>query len=190
MSNKENSILFEHRLPTGQILRVVLGDITMESVDAIVNAANEYLMHGSGVAGAIRREGGAVIQQESSAWVQQHGPVATGNAAITSGGNLVAKSVIHAVGPIWGTAHEEGKLASAVQSALALADSQHLVSISIPGISSGIYGGPKEICARVIVQATVNYLKQNNSTLQEIRFCNIDRPTASVFVEEVKNLLD
>ena len=78
-----NTILFEHPLPTGQTLRVVQGDLTAEPVGAIVNAANEHLQHGGGVAGAIRRTGGPTIQQESNAWVQQHGPVKTGTAAIT-----------------------------------------------------------------------------------------------------------
>ncbi len=188
MNKKENTIIFEHQLCSGQTLRVVLGDVTTESVDAIVNAANEYLMHGGGVAGAIRRQGGAVIQQESSAWVQKNGPVVTGGAAITSGGNLPAKYVIHAVGPVWGSGHEEIKLINAVQSALVLANSHQLTSISMPGISSGIFGGPKDICARVIIQTTLEYLQQNNTTLQEIRFCNIDEPTALAFMKEAEQI--
>jgi O-acetyl-ADP-ribose deacetylase (regulator of RNase III) len=147
-------------------------------------------MHGGGVAGAISRKGGPTIQRESDAWVREHGPVSTGSAAITGGGKLPAKFVIHAVGPIWGSGNEEEKLGSAVQSALSLAESHNLKSISIPGISSGIFGGPKDVCARVIIQAAVEYLGKNPSTsLEEVRFCNIDEPTASAFVEAAQELL-
>lgn len=184
------TILLEHTLPTGQIIRVVQGDLTAETSEAIVNAANEWLQHGGGVAGAIRRQGGEVIQQESDAWVQQHGPVHTGSAAITSAGKLAVRYVIHAVGPVWGSGHDEQKLASAVQSALALAESRQLKSIAIPGISSGIFGGPKDICARVIIQTTLEYLQHHPTTsLREVRFCNIDTLTATTFVQEARKLL-
>jgi O-acetyl-ADP-ribose deacetylase (regulator of RNase III) len=180
-------VLFEQVLSTGQVIRVVQGDLTAETSEAIVNAANEWLQHGGGVAGAIRRQGGEVIQQESDAWVQQHGLVQTGSAAITGAGRLPAKYVIHAVGPVWGSGNDEQRLASAVRSALSLADSYHLKSISIPGISSGIFGGPKDICARVIIQTAVDYLQQNPTTsLEEVRFCNIDRETASIFEREAR----
>lgn len=183
-------ILLEHTLPAGQIVRVVQGDLTAETSEAIVNAANEWLQHGGGVAGAIRRQGGEVIQQESDAWVQKHGPVHTGSAAITGAGKLAAKYVIHAVGPVWGSGHDEQKLASAVRSALALAHEHQVKTISIPGISSGIFGGPKDICARVIIQTTLDYLRQNPTTsLQEVRFCNIDSLTATTFMQEAQKLL-
>jgi O-acetyl-ADP-ribose deacetylase (regulator of RNase III) len=185
-----NTILFEHALPTGQLIRVVQGDLTAETTEAIVNAANEWLQHGGGVAGAIRRKGGEVIQQESDAWVKQHGPVRTGSAAITGAGKLAAKYVIHAVGPVWGSGQDEQKLASAVHGALALAESRQLKGIAIPGISSGIFGGPKDICARVIVQTTLEYLRQHPATsLKEVRFCNIDALTATTFVQEAQKLL-
>ena len=183
-------ILLEYTLPTGQLIRVVQGDLTTETSEAIVNAANERLQHGGGVAGAIRRQGGEVIQQESDASVQQHGPVRTGSAAITSAGKLAARYVIHAVGPVWGSGDDEHKLASAVRSALTLANEHHVKSISIPGISSGIFGGPKDICARIIIQTTLDYLRQNPTTsLQEVRFCNIDSLTATTFMQEAQKLL-
>jgi putative ATPase len=182
--------LFEHQLPTGQTILVGQGDLTTQTTDAIVNAANEYLRHGGGVAGAIARKGGPTIQQESNEWVRQHGRVLTGTAAITGAGRLPAKYVIHAVGPMWGHGDDEPKLASAVQSALSLADQYQLSSIAIPGISSGIFGGPKDICARVIIQSTVEYIEEHSdTTLQEIRFCNIDQVTARTFEEEAKGLL-
>lgn len=183
------TILLEHTLPGGQIIRVVQGDLTVETTEAIVNAANEWLQHGGGVAGAIRRQGGEVIQQESAAWVRQHGPVRTGSAAITSAGKLPARYVIHAVGPVWGSGNDEQKLASAVYSAFTLADSRQLQSVAIPGISSGIFGGPKDICARVIIQTTLDYLAQHpDSSLKEIHFCNIDRLTAETFAAEAQKL--
>jgi putative ATPase len=185
-----HKVLFEHTLPTGSVVRVVQGDITTEKTGAIVNAANERLMHGGGVAGAISRKGGRTIQQESDTWVRQHGPVVTGSAAITSGGKLPAKFVIHAVGPVWGSGNEEEKLGNAVRNALSLADSHDLKSISIPGISSGIFGGPKDVCAKVITQAALEYLEQNPATsLREVRFCNIDEATASAFVEAAQKLV-
>ncbi|MBN1217741.1 MAG: macro domain-containing protein [Anaerolineae bacterium] len=190
MTETENAVLLEYTLKGGQILRVVRGDITIEEVDAIVNAANERLMHGGGVAGAISRKSGGIVQEESDVWVRQHGPVVTGSAAITSAGRLPAKYVIHAVGPVWGSGNEEEKLADAVNNALSLADAHHLKGISIPGISSGIFGGPKDICARVIVQSAVEYLKQHpDSSLEEVRFCNIDETTASAFVQATQSLL-
>jgi len=186
-SQTENKVLWEQQLPTGQTLRVIQGDITLEQVEAIVNAANEHLMHGGGVAGAIRRQGGAVIQQESSAWVRTRGRVTTGSAAITSGGNLPAKYVIHAVGPVWGSGHEEIKLSGAVQSALNLAESHQIHSLSIPGISSGIFGGPKDVCARVIIETVMQYLQANPATcLQAIHFCNIDFTATATFLDEIK----
>ena len=179
----ENVVLFEHTLESGQVLRVVRGDITIETTAAIVNAANERLMHGGGVAGAISRKSGGVVQEESDVWVRRHGPVVTGTAAITGAGRLPAKYVIHIVGPVWGSGGEEEKLGSAVRSALALADAHHLPSISIPGISSGIFGGSKDVCARAIVQTSLDYLAQNpTSSLREIRFCNIDERTAASFM--------
>lgn len=182
-------ILFEHTTPAGQVLRVVQGDLTEEQVDAIVNAANEHLAHGGGVAGAIVRKGGYEIQQESSDWVARHGPVRTGTAAITGAGKLPARFVIHAVGPVWagGTRGEDDKLASAVRSALALADAHHLQSISMPGISSGIFGFPKERCARIMIGTVREYLTAHPDTsLREIRFCNIDSQTAEIFRAEAE----
>jgi len=180
-------ILFEHTTPAGQVIRVVQGDLTDEAVDAIVNAANEHLAHGGGVAGAIVRKGGYEIQEESSAWVAQHGPVRTGTAAITGAGRLPARYVIHAVGPVWagGTRGEDEKLASAVRSALELADQHRLRSISMPGISSGIFGFPKERCARIMIETVRRYLEEHPGTsLREINFCNIDATTAEIFAAE------
>lgn len=162
-------------------LRILKGDITEREVDAIVNAANNYLKHGGGVAGAIVKKGGSIIQEESD----KIGFVPTGSAAITTAGTLKAKHVIHAVGPKWGEGDEEEKLKSAVLSSLSLADSRNIKSISFPAISSGIYGCPKEMVARVMVSATLKYLMENPSTnLEEIEFCLFDDDTYGYFKAE------
>jgi O-acetyl-ADP-ribose deacetylase (regulator of RNase III) len=184
-----NEVLHTHTRPDGRVLRVVQGDITEEDVDAIVNAANEQLAHGGGVAGAIVRAGGYEIQDESRRWVREHGDVPTGGVAITGAGKLTARYVIHAVGPVWGMGDEEALLASAVKSALALADEHGLQSISMPAISTGIYGFPKPLGAQVIVGAVREYLEEHSdSSLTEVRLCNIDSATSELFVEEAKKL--
>ena len=97
-----NQVRKEHTFPSGQVLQIARGDITAETVDAIVNAANSHLMHGAGVAGAIVRRGGPQIQVESSQWVREHGLVSHAEPAYTHAGNLPCRYVIHAVGPVWG----------------------------------------------------------------------------------------
>ncbi|MBK8903109.1 MAG: macro domain-containing protein [Anaerolineaceae bacterium] len=184
-------IFLEYNLPAGQILRIGQGDITEETTEAIVNAANERLEHGAGVAGAIRKRGGEIIQEESHRWVQEHGRVHTGSAAITGAGSLATKYVIHTVGPIWGSGNEEKKLASAVKSALSVAAQHGIKSIAIPGISSGIFGGPKDLCARIIIQTTANYLNRNPATsIKEVHFCNIDEETVSAFLLQAKSIFE
>jgi O-acetyl-ADP-ribose deacetylase (regulator of RNase III) len=180
-------VLFEHTIPGGQVIRVVQGDLTAESVDAIVNAANERMVHGGGVAGAIARAGGPVVQRESDAWVRAHGPVPTGSAAITRAGALPCRHVIHAVGPVWGSGDEEARLASAVASALDLAEENDLRSVSMPGISSGIYGFPKPLCAQVMLRTIGEWLAAHpESSVREVTACNIDALTARLFAEEAE----
>jgi len=184
-----NTILHTHTRPDGRVVRVVQGDITEEEVDAIVNAANEHLAHGGGVAGAIARKGGREIQDESRQWVQEHGHVPTGSAAITGAGKLKARYVIHAVGPVWGTGNEEARLRRAVKSALALADEHGLGSVSLPAISTGIFGFPKALGVQAILGAVQEFLDEHSdSSLTEVRLCNIDRATSELFVEEAKKL--
>ncbi|MCR4406288.1 MAG: macro domain-containing protein [Anaerolineae bacterium] len=181
-------VLFEHQTEAGQIIRVVRGDLTDEQVDAIVNAANEYLAHGGGVAGAIVRRGGYSIQEESNRWVREHGPVRTGTAAITGAGNLPCRYVIHAVGPVWRERGDEpALLASAVRSALLLAAEHGLRSVSMPGISSGIFGFPKPLCAEVMLSTVQEFLTMYpESSVKEVNLCNIDRHTADIFAEEAR----
>ncbi|MCA8936312.1 MAG: macro domain-containing protein [Planctomycetes bacterium] len=176
-----------HRKIKGCLLTVVEGDITLEPVDAIVNAANEQLQHGGGVARAISRAGGPEIQQQSDAWVQQHGHVETGSAAITGAGELPCKHVIHAVGPKWGSGDEVAKLTAGVRSALDLAEQHKLQSISLPAISSGIYGFPKELCAKTFLGTIEDWLDEHpQRSLKEIRLCNFDDTTAKLFEREAR----
>jgi O-acetyl-ADP-ribose deacetylase (regulator of RNase III) len=184
----ERKILYQGTTECGATVRAVQGDLTQEPVDAIVNAANGQLAHGGGVAGAIVRAGGREIQQESDAWVAQHGRVPTGGAATTGAGRLPARYVIHAVGPVWqNRGDEDGLLASAVTSALALAAEHNLRSVSLPGISTGIFGFPKERGARVIVAAVLAALKE--SSLEEVNLTNIDRGTAGIFARALEEAL-
>lgn len=163
------------------VLELRVGDITEMATDAIVNAANEWLAHGGGVAGAIVRKGGPIIQQESDQWIRQHGRVPTGQAAITSGGSLRARYVIHAVGPVYdGTPRSADLLASAVQSALRLADEYRLKSIALPAISTGIFGYPLAEAAGVIVESVIAYL-QSPTGLEQVIICLYDAKAYEAF---------
>ncbi len=175
-----NCLLDETVLPSGQTLQFVQGDITAESTDAIVNAANKHLQHGAGVAGAILRRGGQVIQRESDAWIQAHGNVSHAAPAWTSGGNLACRIVIHAVGPVWGDGDEEKKLANAIIGSLRLADELGLHSIAFPAISTGIFGFPKERAAGVMFTSIREY-SANPSGLYLVRVVLYDTSTITAF---------
>jgi putative ATPase len=186
----ERNVRFEQRLPNGRIVRIVQGDLTAEKVDAIVNAANERLAHGGGVAGAIVSRGGREIQEESHRWVAANGPVPTGSAAITGAGRLVCRFVIHAVGPVYGSGEEDERLASAIRSSLDLASENELRSISIPAISSGIFGFPKDLCAKVFLGTLASYFEEHPaSSLREVNLCNIDDETSSIFEREARAVM-
>src|SRR5215216_4100093 len=131
-----NTVLVENKLPSDQIIQIVQGDITVEEVDAIVNAANEHLQHGGGVARTIAKQGGPTIQRESDEWIRQYGLVTYSHPAWTSGGHLPAKYVIHAVGPVWGDGDEDRKLAEAVTGSLRVADELNCASIAMPAIAT------------------------------------------------------
>ncbi len=179
-----NTILTERTLPGGQILQIVQGDLTTESVDAIVNAANDHLDHGGGVAWAIVRRGGDVIQQESDDWIRKHGLVSHSHPAWTSGGLLPAKYVIHAVGPVWGDGDEDFKLAAAVRGSLRVADELGLASISMPAISTGIFGFPKGRAADVIFKAILHYFNDHpDSGVQQVRIVLFDQDTIDAFLD-------
>ena len=153
-------------------------------MDAIVNAANEHLQHGGGVAWAISKKGGSAIQTESDAWIRQHGRVPHSAPAWTSGGLLPAKYVIHTVGPVWGDGDEDNKLESAVTGSLRVADELKCSSIALPAISTGIFGFPKDRAARIILSAIEKYFIENSSSeLKIIKLTLFDQPTVDVFIK-------
>ena len=168
-------------LKYGVDLEIVRGDITLEATDAIVNAANELLQHGGGVAHAIVRRGGQGIQSECNGL----GPVPTGSAVLTGAGMLACRYVIHAVGPVWngGARKEEILLASAVESALRMADDLGLSSVAFPAISSGIFGFPKKLAAEVIIQTIRTFIIRNTTSLQLVRCTIIDEETTAIFCD-------
>ena len=157
------------------MIEVVVGDLTSQPVDAIVNAANEYLAHGGGVAAAIVRAGGQVIQDESDLWVREHGPLGPGQAAVTTGGSLPARHVIHVVGPRYRDGQDNaGLLGEAVEAALAAAADLGIGSIAFPAISAGTFGYPRAQASRVIKGWT-------GARLQRIVLVGYDEAAANDF---------
>jgi O-acetyl-ADP-ribose deacetylase len=183
-----STILREKTLPNGTKFQIAQGDITTETLDAIVNAANSELQHGGGVAWAIARRGGPKIQQESDEWVRKYGPVSHAEPAYTGGGELPCKYVIHAVGPIWGDGNEDAKLAAAVTGSLRRAEALKLASIAFPAISTGIYGFPKARAAGVIFGAIEAYFAENaQSSVKLVRLTLFDQPTIEAFLSKWTN---
>ncbi|APM40048.1 macro domain-containing protein [Clostridium kluyveri] len=160
------------------------GDITKEDSNAIVNPANSALQHGGGAALAIARAGGSKIQSDSNELIKKIGSLPVGKAVITYGHDLNCKFVIHTVGPIMGEGNEDEKLKKAVKSVLNLAESYNLNSISIPAISSGIFGFPKERCAKILLETSVEFLKREDIDLKTIVMCNHDQQTTDLFLKE------
>ena len=165
-------------------LELVEGDITEMDTDAIVNAANAQLVLGGGVAGAIRRKGGPEIQRECN----KTGGTFVGWAVITTGGNLKARHVIHAVGPRMGEGNEDEKLKNATLNSLKLADENNLKSIAFPAISTGIFGFDIQRCARIMLQTTIDYLRAKTG-LQKVVFSLFGRDAYQVFENELKEQL-
>jgi O-acetyl-ADP-ribose deacetylase (regulator of RNase III) len=166
-------------------LMIVEGDITREETDAIVNAANSGLRGGGGVDGAIHRAGGPSIQEEC----RKIGHCPTGQAVITTGGNLKAKYVIHTVGPVYsgGGRNEAGLLKSAYFESLKLASKKGLKSVSFPAISTGAYGYPLPEAARISLKTAIDYLKEHQE-IERVRFVLFGKHTYGVFAEELKTL--
>jgi O-acetyl-ADP-ribose deacetylase (regulator of RNase III) len=165
------------------VLEITRGDITALAVDAIVNAANEYLKHGGGVAAAISRKGGPQIQQESDVLISTRGPLKTGEAVITGGGKLAARFVIHTVGPVWSRhdpAEADRLLCQAVKSSLTLAEKNRLKSIAFPAISTGIYGFPIERAALLLLAEAKRHL-EGETGLERVLFCLYDEASYRVF---------
>jgi O-acetyl-ADP-ribose deacetylase len=171
-------------LGSGISIEVVCGDITRIETGAIVNAANRHLQHGGGVAGAISRRGGPTIQKESDAWTAKHGPIDASRPAYTSGGNLPCQYVIHAVGPVWGEGDEDRKLSDAISAALKMADTLRVASVSLPAISTGIYGFPVKRAAGIFMRSLQDYCEQPAPAyLRTITLVLFDQETYTVFNE-------
>src|SRR5215217_5514770 len=166
-------------------LRLVHGDITERDVDVIVNAANSYLKHGGGVAAVIVRKGGKIIQEESD----KIGFVRVGSSVVTVSGRLPCKCIIHTVGPKMGEGNEYIKLRAAIRSSLELASDRKFNSISMPTISSGIFGFPKDRCVEILVEEAKNFLVSNNITsLEVVEFCIVDDETLDYFKREFASM--
>ncbi|MFN7950902.1 MAG: O-acetyl-ADP-ribose deacetylase [bacterium] len=155
----------------GRTLELARGDITHEHTDAIVNAANSSLLGGGGVDGAIHRAGGPAILDACKRIRAERGSCPTGDAVITTGGNLAARFVIHAVGPIWrgGRDGEPELLAAAYASSLALAEAHGLQSIAFPSISTGAYGYPEPAAAAIALGTVARHLR-GDCGLRLVRF--------------------
>jgi len=163
------------------VLELLDGDITELDTDAIVNAANAQLALGGGVAGAIRRKGGPKIQAECD----KIGGTFVGGAVITTGGNLKARHVIHAVGPRMGEGDEDRKLRDATLNSIKVADKNHLRSIAFPAISTGIFGFPIERCAAIMLGTAIEYLK-GKTGLERVVFCLFGRASYDVFARQLE----
>lgn len=178
-----NKVLTERKFPTGQTIQIVQGDITIEEVEAIVNAANEHLQHGGGVAWAISKKAGPAIQKESDAWIRHRGAVSHAHPAWTSGGRLPAKYVIHAVGPVWGNGDEDSKLEAAVTGSLHVAEELKCSSVALPAISTGIFGFPKERAAEIIFAAIEKFFAENSMpVLKTVKLVLFDQATVDAFL--------
>lgn len=172
----------------GLEVMVVKGDITSLEADAIVNAANSYLKHGGGVAGAIVRRGGYTIQRESDEYVRVHGPVPVGGVAVTGAGRLKARYIIHAVGPVYGEEDGDEKLASAIKLALSKAEELKLNTIALPAISTGVYGYPLEKCAEIIANVLKEFSKIAIS-LSRVTVCLYDEKAFNIFNKVFNDIL-
>ncbi|MEP7319726.1 MAG: O-acetyl-ADP-ribose deacetylase [Panacibacter sp.] len=152
------------------IIKLVQGDIIKMQVDAVVNAANTSLLGGGGVDGAIHKAGGPKVLEECIAIRNKQGGCKTGEAVITTGGNLAAKYIIHTVGPVWngGNSNETQLLASAYRNSLLLAIKYSIRTIAFPNISTGIYHFPKQKAAMIAFNTAMEFLKE------DIRFTEIN----------------
>lgn len=164
-------------------IKLLQGDITKMEIDAIVNAANSSLMGGGGVDGAIHRAGGPAILAECREIVARQGRCETGQAVITSGGNLPAKYVIHTVGPVWrgGNNNEAGLLQNAYLNSLNLAVKNGVETIAFPNISTGVYGFPKGKASKIAIE-TVNQFLSENDQIKQVFFVCFDQENYELYL--------
>lgn len=166
----------------GRAVVVIQGDLTAQAVDAIVNAANEHLRHGGGVAAALARRGGPAVVEESRRWVAEHGPVTPGTAAVTTAGDLPARVLVHVVGPRYRAGQDNaGLLQQAVTAALDAARDAGAASVALPAISAGIFGYPLADAAGVIAETALAWLDDRPGDVREVRLVGYDRAAADAF---------
>lgn len=175
-------------LSNGKEILIKKGDITNEKTDAVVNPANGQLIHGGGAAKAIVIKGGDEIQRQCDLIVRKTGMIPAGKAVITCAGKLPCKFVIHAVGPRMGDGNEDLLLKKAVRSALTLAELYNLKSVSMPAISSGIFGFPKDRCAEILISTAKEFLLEQNINIRTVVMCNYDEETYQIFLEKIRDM--
>ena len=170
-------------------ISVIQGDITHQTIDAIVNAANSSLMGGGGVDGAIHRAGGSAILEECIKIVAKQGHLPPGKAVITTAGNMKAKHVIHTVGPVWHGGHQDeaAVLASAYRESLKLVAANKLGSISFPSISTGAYGYPIEEASEIALKTSLSQLERFPE-IEEARFVLFSKKDLGIYEKNLKAL--
>ena len=162
----------------GKKIALEEGNIVLLDVEAVVNAANKNLQLGGGVAGAIRKFGGPSIQEECD----KIGPIHVGEAVVTGAGNLKAKYVIHAVGPVYGEGNEDEKLRKATLNSLKIASKKKIKSIAFPAISTGIFNFPLERCSEIMIRLAMDFMKRKeNAFPKEVIFCLYGQEAYEVF---------
>ncbi len=169
-------------------LSLIQDDITLQETEAIVNAANTSLLGGGGVDGAIHRAGGPKILEECKAIRAKQGGCPTGEAVITSGGNMKAKYVIHTVGPVWsgGNRNEEQLLRNAYYNSLNLAGENGIKSVSFPSISTGVYRFPIDKASRIALNTVKEFLQKHNFV--EVRFVLFSERDLKVYEDALREI--
>lgn len=164
----ENKVIKSYKIKN-LTFEIVSGDLLKEETDVIVNAANSYLSHGGGIAAVIERAAGEELKREGDKIVREKGPIPTGEAVMTSAGKLPFKGVIHCVGPRFGEGEEGEKLKKAIKNAFKIAEDKSFKSLSFPAVSSGIFGVPKDICAKAYAKAVLEFSREDPKSLKNIR---------------------
>lgn len=170
-------------------ITAMVGDITTMPMTVVVNAANEHLAHGGGIALAIARAGGPTIDEESDAWITRHGPLHPGIAALTSAGAMPSNYVIHVAGPIYGAGQDnEALLGAAVMTALEAAAEIDAETVAVPAISAGTYGYPPDEACNVIAESAADYLASIDSSLRSVRLVGFDEAMAARFASGIESV--
>lgn len=188
MQPEEGRAVADTPVGTGRVC-VVVGDLTAQRVGAVVNAANERLQHGGGVAAALSRAGGPPVQSESDDWVDRHGAVQAGQAAVTTAGDMPAEHIVHVVGPRWRDGQDnEGLLRQAVGAALDAAEETGVSSVALPTISAGVFGYPPDEAGAVIADESRSWLASKAGRVREVRLVGFDDAAAEHFARSLTDM--